>query len=280
MPETCAIVGGGLAGFVAHATLRKGGLPPAEIAVFGTDSDPAAVWRVRAAAIRQRRMRSESDGHCGPTTLPRARRAGRAPAPELVPLVQSAFDRYHPTVKEFLDHVAELACDDRVGRELPGRPHPMRARRRGRVRARRAGRLPPHPPGARAPGARLPGRARRRSARRSRLPAARVRRAPGGRRGGHGRRDRVAERARGGLLGRLGAAARAGAAPAQPPARALHAARPRRVSPNRAGRAARAPRGATASRPTRWGAPGTGRSRRPGGRDASRSPRSRTGRSR
>lgn len=108
MTGPCAIVGGGLAGFVAHATLRKGGLAPAEIAVFGTDPDPAAAWRVRAAAIRQRRMRSESDGHCGPTTFPglavRAARRRRTP----LPLLQSVLDRYHPTVEEFLEHVEEL----------------------------------------------------------------------------------------------------------------------------------------------------------------------------
>ena len=61
--KECAIVGGGLAGLVGYATLRHGGITPAEIAVFGTDPDPAGQWRVRAAAIRQRRMRSESDGH-------------------------------------------------------------------------------------------------------------------------------------------------------------------------------------------------------------------------
>lgn len=108
MSEQCAIVGGGLAGFIAHATLRKGGLPPAEIAVFGTDPDPAAAWRLRAAAIRQRRMRSESDGHCAPASFPglavRAARRRRS----VVPLVQSACDRFHPTVAEFLDHVEEL----------------------------------------------------------------------------------------------------------------------------------------------------------------------------
>ena len=108
MPEPCAIVGGGLAGFVAHATLRKGGLSPAEIAVFGADPDPAAVWRGRAAAIRQRRMRSESDGHCAPTSFPglavRAARRRRS----LLPLVQTACDRFHPTVAEFLEHVEEL----------------------------------------------------------------------------------------------------------------------------------------------------------------------------
>jgi len=92
----------------AHATLRKGGLEPAEIAVFGTDPDPAAVWRVRSAAIRQRRMRSESDGHCAPSSFPglavRAAVRRRSPAP----LVESLFDRYHPTVDEFLAHVDEL----------------------------------------------------------------------------------------------------------------------------------------------------------------------------
>lgn len=108
MSGTSAIVGGGLAGLCAHATLRKGGLEPAEIAVFGTDPDPAAVWRVRSAAIRQRRMRSESDGHCAPSSFPglAVRTAIRRRSP--APLVQSVFDRYHPTVDEFLDHVDEL----------------------------------------------------------------------------------------------------------------------------------------------------------------------------
>ena len=107
----CAIVGGGLAGFVAHATLRKGGLEPAEIAVFGTDPDPAAVWRVRAAAIRQRRMRSESDGHCAPASFPglAVRAAIRRRSP--VPLVQTLADRFHPTVAEFLAHVEELRVE-------------------------------------------------------------------------------------------------------------------------------------------------------------------------
>ena len=113
MPGRCAIVGGGLAGFVAHATLRKGGLEPAEIAVFGTDPDPAAAWRVRADAIRQRRMRSESDGHCAATSFPGLAVRAAARRRSLVPLVQSACDRYRPTVGEFLDHVAELR--DEIG---------------------------------------------------------------------------------------------------------------------------------------------------------------------
>src|SRR5438105_15740005 len=99
-----AIVGSGLAGFTAYATLRYGGLEPAEIAVVGTEDDPAATWRLRAAAIRQREMRSESDGHCLPTSFPglavREARRRRSPAP----LVASVLDRYHPSVDEFLAH--------------------------------------------------------------------------------------------------------------------------------------------------------------------------------
>jgi cation diffusion facilitator CzcD-associated flavoprotein CzcO len=106
--KSCAIVGGGLAGLCAYATLRRGGLEPAEIAVFGTDPDPAAAWRGRAAAIRQRRMRSESDGHCGPATFPglavRAARRRRSP----LPLLLTVCNRFNPTVEEFLEHVAEV----------------------------------------------------------------------------------------------------------------------------------------------------------------------------
>jgi hypothetical protein len=107
-PRLCAIVGGGLAGFTAYATLRHGGLTPAEIAVFGTDPDPAAQWRRRAGAIRQRFMRSESDGHCSPTSFPglAVRSALRRRNP--LPLVGTLIDRYHPTVDEFLEHVADL----------------------------------------------------------------------------------------------------------------------------------------------------------------------------
>jgi cation diffusion facilitator CzcD-associated flavoprotein CzcO len=102
-----AIVGSGLAGFTAYQTLRRA-FEPGEIALFGTDSDPAATWRRRAAAIRQQEMRSESDGHCLPTSFPglafRSARARRSPRP----LLDSARDRYHPTVEEFLAHVERL----------------------------------------------------------------------------------------------------------------------------------------------------------------------------
>jgi cation diffusion facilitator CzcD-associated flavoprotein CzcO len=104
----CAIVGAGLGGFVAHATLRHGGLEPGEIAVFGDNPDPAGSWRPRAEAIRQRLMRSESDGHCYPTSFPglAAREAARRRS--VTPLLRSVTDRYRPSVAEFLRHVDEL----------------------------------------------------------------------------------------------------------------------------------------------------------------------------
>ena len=103
-----AIVGSGLASFTAYQTLRRGGLAPDEIAVFGTDDDPASAWRRCAQAIRQREMRSESNGHCLATSFPglavRAARRQRSAKP----LFASLLDRYHPSVEEFLSHVAEL----------------------------------------------------------------------------------------------------------------------------------------------------------------------------
>ena len=106
--ERVAVVGGGLAGFVAYLTLLRGGLDPDEIVVFGTDPDPAAAWRRRAAAIRQTHMRSESDGHCLPSSFPglAVREARRRHS--LVPLARSVCDRYHATVPDFLEHVEEL----------------------------------------------------------------------------------------------------------------------------------------------------------------------------
>jgi len=121
------IVGSGLAGFTAYQTLRRE-LEPEQIVVFGTHDDPADVWRQRAAAIRQREMRSESDGHCLPTSFPglAVRSAVRRRSPR--PLAESVLDRYHPTVDEFLAHVEEL-------RERSGWDRSVRRVRVKRVRA-------------------------------------------------------------------------------------------------------------------------------------------------
>jgi cation diffusion facilitator CzcD-associated flavoprotein CzcO len=126
MPSV-AIVGSGLAGFTAYQTLRRG-LEPGEIAIFGTDVDPAAVWRVRAAAIRQRAMRSESDGHCRAATFPGLAFQGVLRRHSLRPLLESALDRYHPTVDEFLAHVERM-------RERSGWDESFVSRRIERVQA-------------------------------------------------------------------------------------------------------------------------------------------------
>jgi cation diffusion facilitator CzcD-associated flavoprotein CzcO len=128
LSDHIAIVGGGLAALTAYATLRHAGLEAAEIAVLGTDDDPAAVWRRRAVAIRQTHMRSESDGHAYPTNFP-----GLAPREALrrrtaTPLIASVLDRYRPTVDEFLAHVDRL-------RSSSGWDESFRRERVERVRA-------------------------------------------------------------------------------------------------------------------------------------------------
>jgi hypothetical protein len=104
----CAIVGSGLAALAAYATLRQGGVASAEIAVFGTHADPTEVWRTRAEAIRQRRMRSESDGHLAAAAFPglAVREAVRRGSP--APLAASVANRYHPRVEDFLAHAGEV----------------------------------------------------------------------------------------------------------------------------------------------------------------------------
>ncbi len=108
MAARVAIVGSGFGSFVAYATLRHGGLEPDEIAVFGDESDPAGAWRPRAAAIRQRLMRSESNGHCSPTSFPGLAAREAARTRDLAPVLRSVCDRYRPTVADFLRHVDEL----------------------------------------------------------------------------------------------------------------------------------------------------------------------------
>jgi cation diffusion facilitator CzcD-associated flavoprotein CzcO len=115
-----AVVGSGLAGFTAYQTLRKGGLAPEEIAVFGTQDDPAGAFRRRAEAIRQRRMRSESDGHCLPATFPGLAVRSALRRRSVAPLLASAFDRYHPTLEEFLAHVDQVRERSGWERSLQG----------------------------------------------------------------------------------------------------------------------------------------------------------------
>jgi cation diffusion facilitator CzcD-associated flavoprotein CzcO len=100
----CAIVGSGLAALAAYATLRHAGVPPEEIAVFGTHADPTEVWRVRAGAIRQTHMRSESDGHLAAAAFP-----GLALRELTVrSLLGTVTNRYRPSVELFLAHAARV----------------------------------------------------------------------------------------------------------------------------------------------------------------------------
>jgi cation diffusion facilitator CzcD-associated flavoprotein CzcO len=122
-----AVVGSGLAGFTAYQTLRRE-LEPDQIVVFGTDDDPAAVWRRRAAAIRQREMRSESNGHCGATSFPGLALTATVRRRSLRPLAETVCDHFHPTVEEFLAHVEER-------RERSGWDRSVRRARIDRVRA-------------------------------------------------------------------------------------------------------------------------------------------------
>src|SRR5579884_1233042 len=127
MAAQVAVVGSGLAGFTAYQTLRRA-FQPAELVVFGTDADPAAVWRVRAAAIRQRAMRSESDGHTGASSFPGLALQSVRGRRSLRPLLETVADRYHPTVEEFLAHVERA-------RERSGWDESLVQRRVERVRA-------------------------------------------------------------------------------------------------------------------------------------------------
>jgi len=116
----CAIVGSGLAALATYATLRHGGVRPEVSVVFGTHEDPTDVWRTRAAAIHQQRMRSESDGHLAPAAFPglAVREALRRGSP--APLLRSVANRYHPSVDDFLAHAETVRR--RTGWERSFRP--------------------------------------------------------------------------------------------------------------------------------------------------------------
>jgi hypothetical protein len=124
----CAIVGSGLAALATYATLRHAGVKAEEITVFGTHEDPTAVWRTRAASIRQQRMRSESDGHLAPAAFPglAVREAARRVSP--APLLRSVVNRYHPSVDDFLSHAESV-------RTRSGWERSFRAQRVEQIRA-------------------------------------------------------------------------------------------------------------------------------------------------
>ena len=223
------------------------------------------VWRRRAAAIRQREMRSESDGHC----LPRPRSPGSPSARRVrrrspAPLVASVLDRYHPTVEEFLVARRGAAGAERLGPEPPReRGSSASAAVDGGFELDGEGAFRTCCSRRGIPGLNVPGGAARRPARRPRVRAARVRVDRDRGRCRPRGRDRVAERARRGRRGRLGPAARAAAAAAERAARVLLAPRARRLPPARARRARRAAAGA--ARAVVSAGRGLGRAARAGG---------------
>ena len=100
----CAIVGSGLAALASFATLRHVGVPSDEIVVFGTHADPTEVWRERALSIRQRHMRSESDGHLAPSSFPGLALRERS----LRAIAGTLTNRYRPSIERFLWHAARV----------------------------------------------------------------------------------------------------------------------------------------------------------------------------
>ena len=106
----CAIVGSGLAAIAGFATLRHGGIEPGELTVFGTHEDPTATWSERAAAIRQQRMRSESDGHLAPASFPGLALRETWHGQTFRPLLQTATNRYNPNVSDFLRHAGDVVA--------------------------------------------------------------------------------------------------------------------------------------------------------------------------
>lgn len=95
-----AIVGNGIAGLIAFATLRFLGAPTAQIAVYGDRADPMAHLRAYTSAVRQRDMRSESNGHLLPTDFPGFATLLAVRRGALWPWLAALFDAYHPTVSD------------------------------------------------------------------------------------------------------------------------------------------------------------------------------------
>lgn len=97
-----AIVGNGVAGLIAFATLRFLGAPTAQIAVYGDHADPLAHLRAYTAAVRQRDMRSESSGHLLPTDFPGFATLLLLRRGAIRPWLGALFDAYHPALNDVL----------------------------------------------------------------------------------------------------------------------------------------------------------------------------------
>lgn len=104
-----AIVGGGFAALMAYGVLRFRGLRRDEIRIYTPDGSPERSWERFIRAINLQSLRSESIAHFFPTDSPGLATVEAMHMWSLRPIVQSWFDRYHPTVDSFIRHTQTVA---------------------------------------------------------------------------------------------------------------------------------------------------------------------------
>lgn len=103
------IIGGGFGALITYVILRFRGVPATDIAIFSPDASPEKSWEGFARAINLKTLRSESTGHVYPTDSPGLATMQAVKTWSLRPIIQSWFDRYHPTVDFFLEHTRRIA---------------------------------------------------------------------------------------------------------------------------------------------------------------------------
>lgn len=105
-----AIIGGGLAGFMAYVVLRFRGMKTSDIAVIASEAAPHTSWYQFVSSIWQTSMRSESTGHFFPTDSPGLATVEAFTYWSIKPLIQSWFNVYHPSVATIIAHIQGLVA--------------------------------------------------------------------------------------------------------------------------------------------------------------------------
>ncbi len=110
-PRTVRIglVGGGFGALITYVILRFRGVPASDIAIFSPGPSPEKSWESFARAINLKTLRSESTGHFYPTDSPGLATVQAVKTWSLRPIIQTWFDRYHPTIDFFLEHTRAIA---------------------------------------------------------------------------------------------------------------------------------------------------------------------------
>lgn len=109
VPVRVAIIGGGFGALMAYAVLRFRGVAREEIRVVTPDASPERSWERFVRAINLQSLRSESIAHFYPTDSPGLATMEAFTSWSIRPLIQSWFDRYHPTVDGFIRHTQTIA---------------------------------------------------------------------------------------------------------------------------------------------------------------------------